>query len=285
MMNATALRALGILGGEQLVRLMTRIREGDAALEDDLFQMERAASALAMAAPPASPPTDLRRRVLSRVAVDGYYFLHERDSEWELTRYAGAYVRQLFIDTLGKSETRLIRVSSGTPPGALAELAGADFYLISGDLHVDGASLEFGDYFHAGGPPLPGKTGQGCVLFTVVTAGSRAPRGTSRSRVTVRPIEGEWVEVEPGVTTKMLGSDPDRRVEMRLVRMEPGASWKSHRHDGPEEVFVIRGGWRCLGTNLHPGDFHRAGVGTEHETTSTVPGCKLIVVKHLTAKM
>ncbi len=283
-MNATALRALGILGGEQLVRLMTRIREGDDALEDDLFQMERAASSLAMAAPPALPPTDLKRRVLSRVAADGYYFLHERDSEWEPTEYAGAYVRQLFIDTRGQSETRLVRLSSGTPPGALAELAGADFYLISGDLHVDGASLEFGDYFHAGASALTGKSGQGCVLFTVVTGGSRAPRGASRSRVTVRPSEGEWAEEGgPGVTTKALGSDPDGGIEMRLVRMEPGASWKSHLHDGPEEVFVIRGSWRCLGTNLHPGDFHRAGVGTEHETTSSAPGCKLIIVKHLSA--
>ena len=54
-MNATALRALGILGGEQLVRLMTRIREGDDALEDDLFQMERAASSF----PVPEPMTNL----------------------------------------------------------------------------------------------------------------------------------------------------------------------------------------------------------------------------------
>jgi hypothetical protein len=284
MMNATALRALGILGGERLVLLMNRIREGDAALEEDLFQMERATNALAMAAPPAQPPADLKRRVLSRVAIDGYYFLHERESEWEPTPYAGAYVRQLFIDTRGRTETRLVRLSAGTPPVALAELAGADFYLISGDLHVDGASLEFGDYFHAGASALTGKSGQGCVLFTVLTAGSRSPRGTSRSRVTVRPLEGEWVEESgPGVTTKLLGSDPDRGIEMRLVRMEPGARWKSHRRDSPEEVFVIRGSWRCLGTNLHPGDFHRAGVGIEHETSSSVPGCKLIVVRHLQA--
>lgn len=280
MMNATALRALGILGGERLVLLMNLIREGDDALEEDLFQMELATSALALAAPPARPPADLKLRVLSRVAADSYYFLHERDSEWEPTQYAGAYVRQLFIDTRGRSETRLVRLSAATSPAALAELAGADFYVISGDLHVDGASLEFGDYFHAGGSPPTGKSGQGCVLFTVVTGGSRVPH-RSRTRVTVRPAEGEWVEVEPGVTTKTLGTDPDRGIEMRLVRMEPGASWKSHHHDGPEEVFVIRGSWRCLGTNLHPGDFHRAGVGTEHETTSSASGCKLIVVKHL----
>jgi quercetin dioxygenase-like cupin family protein len=279
MMNATALRALGILGGEPLVRLMSRIREGDAALEDDLREMERAAATLALTLPPVPPPSELQRRVLSRAASGGYYFLQERDSEWEPTTYAGSYVRRLFIDSHTSSETRLVRLTAASPPGALAALAGAAFYVISGDLHVDGVRLETRDYFAAGGSPPTGRTEQGCVLFTVLAAVSS--RGLSRTREVVRADEGPWVDSAPGITTKLLGEDSERCLRMSLQRMEPGATWPAHHHDGPEELFLVRGDWRCLGTNLHPGDYHRAGAGTEHEATTSAAGCKLIVVSHL----
>jgi quercetin dioxygenase-like cupin family protein len=278
MIEATALRALGILGGEPLVRLMGRLREGDEALEEDLREMERAASLLALAAPAAEPPADLKRRVLSRVAADGYYFLHERESEWEPSKAPGAWLRRLFIYARESRETRLVRVTPAASASAVAELAGCGFYLLSGDLHADGERLEIGDYYHAAGEAPTGRTEHGCVLFTVL-AGA-ASRGKSRSRTIVRAAEGEWLERGPGITTKRLGEDPERGLRMSLLRLEPGASWEAHRHEGAEELFLVRGDWRCLGTNLHPGDYHRAGPGTEHEATTSAAGCKLIVVSH-----
>lgn len=278
MIEATALRALGILGGDPLVRLMKRLREGDEALEHDLREMERAASLLALTAPAAEPPADLRRRVLSRVCADGYYYLHERESEWEPSKVPGAYVRRLFIHARESRETRLVRLTPSAPGAALAELAGCGFYVLSGDLHVDGERLEIGDYYYASGEAPTGRTDTGCVLFTVL-AGA-ASRGKSRSWTLVRAADGAWKETAPGVTWKRLGDDPERGFRMRLLRMAPGAGWESHRHEGAEELFLVRGDWRCLGTNLHPGDYHRAGPGTEHETTTSAAGCKLIVVSH-----
>lgn len=281
MINATALRALGILGGEPLVRLMGRLRDGDAALEDDLREMERAASLLALTAPPADPPADLERRVLSRAAADGYYFLHERDSEWEPARVPGVWVRRLYIDSRGGHEARLVRLTSSAPAAAFGEVAGAGVYVLSGDLHVDGERLEIGDWYAGPGGPATGRTEQGVVLFTVCAGG--AARAKGRARSIVRAAEGDWRSIGDGVTTKTLGDDPERGLRTSLLRMEPGASWASHRHEGVEELFLVRGDWRCLGTNLHPGDFHRAGPGTEHETTTSPAGCKLIVVSHSTA--
>lgn len=278
MIEATALRALGILGGEPLVRLMGRLRDGDEALEEDLREMERAASLLALAAPATAPPADLRRRVLSRVAAEGYYSLHERESEWEPSKAPGAWLRRLFIHARESRETRLVRLTPAAPAAAVAELTGCGFYLLSGDLHVDGERLEIGDYYYAAGESHTGRTEQGCVLFTVL-AGA-APRGRSRARSVVRASEGEWREIGPGVTTKRLGEDPERGLRMSLLKIEPGARWESHRHEGAEELFLVRGDWRCLGTNLHPGDYHRAGPGTEHEATTSAAGCKLIVVSH-----
>lgn len=278
MIEATALRALGILGGEPLVRLMGRLREGDEALEEDLREMERAASLLALAAPAAEPPADLKRRVLSRVAADGYYFLHERESEWEPSKTPGAWLRRLFIYSRESRETRLVRLTPAAPASAVAELAGCGFYLLSGDLHVDGERLEIGDYYHVTGEAPTGRTEQGCVLFTVL-AGA-ASRGRARSRTIVHAADGAWLERGPGITMKRLGNDPERGLRMSLLRLEPGATWESHRHEGAEELFLVRGDWRCLGTNLHPGDYHRAGPGTEHEATNSAAGCKLIVVSH-----
>lgn len=279
MIEATALRALGILGGEPLVRLMGRIREGDPALEHDLREMERAASMLALTVPAVEPPVELKRRVLSRIASDGYYFLMERDSEWEPAGFSGAYVRRLYIDSRSGRDTRLVRLAPSTPPNALATLAGAGFYVISGDLNADGVHLESRDFFFAAGASPTGRTEQGCVLFTVLAGG--AARGPAPTRVVVRALEGEWLDLSPGVQSKHLGADPERGIDMRLVRLEPGASWEAHHHEGAEELFLVRGDWRCLGTNLHPGDFHRAGPGTEHAATTSSAGCKLIVVSHL----
>jgi quercetin dioxygenase-like cupin family protein len=278
MIEATALRALGILGGEPLVRLMGRIREGDPALEDDLREMERAVATLALTLHPVPPPPELLLRVISRASSEGYYFHHERDSEWEPTSYPGSYVRRLYIDSRGPRETRLVRLTAASPPGALAVLAGASFYVISGDVHVDGVRLEARDYFATNGSAPVGRTDQGCVLFTVLGA---AARGRARTRELVRGDDKSWVDEAPGVTTRLLGEDPERGLSMSIIRLEPGATWPAHHHDGAEEVFLVRGDWRCLGTNLHPGDYHRAGPGTEHEASISPSGCKLIVVRHL----
>jgi quercetin dioxygenase-like cupin family protein len=280
MNEATALRALGILGGEPLVRLMGRIREGDAALEDDLREMERAVATLALTLHPVPPPPELLLRVISRASSEGYYFHHERDSEWEPTSYPGSYVRRLYVDSRGPRETRLVRLTAASPPGALAVLAGASFYVISGDVHVDGLRLDARDYFTTGGSAPVGRTDQGCVLFTVL--GAAATRGLSRTREVVRADDRKWVDAAPGVTTRALGEDAERGLAMSVIRLEPGATWPAHHHDGAEELFVVRGDWRCLGTNLHPGDYHRAGPGTEHEAATSTAGCKLIVVRHLT---
>lgn len=278
MIEATALRALGILGGEPLVRLMGRIREGDAAIEDDLHEMERAVATLALTLHPVPPPPELLLRVISRASSEGYYFHHERDSEWEPTSYPGSYVRRLYIDSRGPRETRLVRLTAASPPGALAVLAGASFYVISGDLHVDGMRLDARDYFATSGSAPTGRTDQGCVLLTVLSA---AARGPSRMREVVRADDKSWVEAAPGVATRALGVDADRGLSMSVIRLEPGATWPAHHHEGAEELFLVRGDWRCLGTNLHPGDYHRAGPGTEHEASTSAAGCKLIVVKHL----
>ena len=282
MTESTALRALGIVGGEPLVRLMQRLRDGDAALEDDLRAMERASAMLALTAQPVELPADLKRRVLSRISADGYYFLRERDSDWEPAGVPESYVRRLYIDSRGDAETRLVRILPSAPPNALADLAGQGFYLISGDLNVEGSRFEIGDTLHAPGAPLVGKTEHGCVLFAITT--NEGSRSKSPVRVAVRAAEGEWREEGEGVFLKHLTEDRDRGRRWELVRMEPGAIWGARHQPEAEEIFLLRGDWRCLGRNLHPGDYYRSAAGIEQEATTSPSGCKMILVKHIRAE-
>ena len=291
MNEASALRALGILGGEQLVRLMNRLREGDATVEEDLRSMERAAGMLALTAPAADTPAELKRRVLSRIAADGYYFVRERESDWEPVSASGAYVRRLYVDARASRETRIVRLLPSAPSDALSALAGPGFYVVSGEVQVEGTRLEIGDFFSATGPAPLGRTDQGCVLYSVGApllertnghngngSGRGNGNGASASRRTiVRAAEGTWIDAGGGTHTKALIRDAARGVELSLVRMERGATWNAHHHDGAEEVFLLRGDWQCLGRNLHPGDYHRAGGGTDHAATTSREGCKMVV--------
>lgn len=94
----------------------------------------------------------------------------------------------------------------------------------------------------------------------------------------VKASEGEWIEIAPGVTAKILYLDPVSRRATALVRMAPGSSYAPHRHAEPEEFFVLEGGCFCGGQELLVGDYHRAEAGTEHHDTSSDTGCLLLII-------
>ena len=94
----------------------------------------------------------------------------------------------------------------------------------------------------------------------------------------VSASEGEWQEMAPGVTAKILYFDPVSRRATALVRMAPGSAYAPHRHAEAEELYVLEGGCFCGGRELVVGDYHRAEAGTEHHDTSSDDGCLLLVI-------
>lgn len=94
----------------------------------------------------------------------------------------------------------------------------------------------------------------------------------------VKASEGEWVEMAPGVTAKILYFDTISRRATALVRMAPGSMYAPHRHAEPEELYVLEGGCFCGGQELVVGDYHRAEAGTEHHDTSSDNGCLLLII-------
>ena len=67
-----------------------------------------------------------------------------------------------------------------------------------------------------------------------------------------------------GVAVRILNKDRDRKQFTFLMRMEPGSSYPSHPHDGPEECLVLEGEILVSGVRMKKGDYQRAEPGHDH---------------------
>lgn len=102
--------------------------------------------------------------------------------------------------------------------------------------------------------------------------------GDANVLVSVLASDGEWQQLQNGVSFKRLYVDKTTGIATSLVRMQPGAALPIHRHLGVEQVFVIQGDCNIAGHQLGPGDYHRAEAGTTHETTCTVDGTLFLLI-------
>ncbi len=120
---------------------------------------------------------------------------------------------------------------------------------------------------------------------------NEAAPSTSKTETTSQPSEAPptgltfisagsegWQEVSPGLKLKTLFFDQAQGRMTALARMAPGCNYDAHRHDKPEELFVLEGTCYCGGRLLHPGDYHRAEVDTIHNETSTADGCLMLLI-------
>lgn len=122
-------------------------------------------------------------------------------------------------------------------------------------------------------------------LLSRVRNEARPSRQTAPPLTFVRASEGEWIEIAPGITAKILYLAPVSRRATALVRMAPGSVYAPHRHAEPEEFYVLEGGCFCGGQELVVGDYHRAEAGTEHHDTSSDTGCLLLIISSPQNKM
>lgn len=85
-----------------------------------------------------------------------------------------------------------------------------------------------------------------------------------------------------GVSIRRLFVDRDRNQFTALIRMEAGASYPRHVHNGPEECLVIEGDLHVgEAIVLGPGDYQRAPAGSKHDIQRTVGGCTLMIISAL----
>ncbi len=112
---------------------------------------------------------------------------------------------------------------------------------------------------------------------------SAAPASVRESGLTFVPSDaGDWEETDvEGVSVRRLFVDRARDSVTMLVRMKPGSSYPRHRHNGPEECFVLQGDLRVGEALMRAGDYQRAEVGSLHAVQSTEDGCLLLIVSSL----
>lgn len=89
----------------------------------------------------------------------------------------------------------------------------------------------------------------------------------------------------PAVEIKVLAMDKQRGYVTQLVRMEPGASLRPHRHADVEESYLIEGDLLVSGVVMHAGDYCRAEGGSLHEGVVTRGGCVFIALSSIRDEM
>ena len=92
-----------------------------------------------------------------------------------------------------------------------------------------------------------------------------------------RSAKIDWAAIPvPGIELKALNVDTERGVSTQLVRMQPGATYPTHRHAGTEELFLLEGDLEVSGVHMRAGDYCRAEVDTIHSGVRSHGGCLFI---------
>ena len=124
----------------------------------------------------------------------------------------------------------------------------------------------------AGNEPVPSGAFEK-ILTRIDEAGMSLPGTTTK-----RAADAEWQQHSEGIVIRVLKVDGRRGQQTLLVKMQPGAIYKSHSHDIDEECLVIEGDLQFGDLVLRAGDYHLATSGALHPTGTTTAGCLLHVV-------
>jgi hypothetical protein len=88
----------------------------------------------------------------------------------------------------------------------------------------------------------------------------------------------EWEDVAPGISVKILASDPARHMVSMLVHLVPGGEYPPHTHAGVEELHLLEGELWIDERKLHAGDYNRAEPGTGDKRVWSETGCSCVLV-------
>ncbi len=103
------------------------------------------------------------------------------------------------------------------------------------------------------------------------------PDDQEGKQVFLRANEGEWVEMVPGITVRVLHTDTELGRTTFLARLAPGAVLPAHRHVGLEECLVLEGELYVDGHTLGNGDFTASYSDKVHLDTHSDSGCLLLL--------
>jgi anti-sigma factor ChrR (cupin superfamily) len=105
------------------------------------------------------------------------------------------------------------------------------------------------------------------------------PRVDDASALIMRSDDSaDWQDsAVPGVKTRRLFVDRERRRVTMLIKAAPGVAFPDHDHADVEECLVLDGDIELAGKTLHKMDYMRIPKGGQHGTPRTRSGCLLLV--------
>ena len=93
----------------------------------------------------------------------------------------------------------------------------------------------------------------------------------------VRKQEGQWRDILPGVSIKVLREDNAEQSQTTLWRLQPGASVPRHQHSQNEECLILEGSIVHAGTEYFAGDYLLSPVGMPHENFVAPQGALFLI--------
>ena len=161
MTELVPLYAVGALRGEELQEFKAHLDQGCENCRAEVDSFSRVAAALAYSADPQSPSSELRERVIAKVAVEaqrshpqtvdlgGIRFSLSNRMVWDATPFKGIEWKVLYRDPNTGIVTSLVRMAPGASYPRHRHVAVEENYVLSGDITISGVQMKAGDYCRA----------------------------------------------------------------------------------------------------------------------------------------
>jgi len=178
--DLVSLYALDALEGPEKAAFEAHLRAGCQSCESELRSFSNVAAAVGESVP-ATPPPQLRQRLLARAAgsprlpgvllqQSGLLISRSAELAWR-DMAPGIAFKPLFEDGQRKYNTCLVRMDAGAhyPSHRHSEIE--ELFMLSGDLHVEGEVMESGDYCRADTGTIHGETfsDSGCLFLLMAS--------------------------------------------------------------------------------------------------------------------
>ena len=92
-----------------------------------------------------------------------------------------------------------------------------------------------------------------------------------------RQNEGQWRNILPGVSIKILQEDLIQRSQTTLWRLQPGASVPKHQHSQYEECLILEGSIVHAGTEYSVGDYLLSPADMPHDNFVAPNGALFLI--------
>ena len=92
-----------------------------------------------------------------------------------------------------------------------------------------------------------------------------------------RKSDGQWRDIFPGVSIKILREDLNERSQTTLWRLQPGASVPKHQHSQNEECLVLEGSIVQAGVEYFAGDYLLSPTGMPHDHFVAANGALFLI--------